>query len=111
MPDILRCAWWLEDSTTDQHLSHLYLLVILILYSFVLTRKHSSRMHTACLTTIYVWWLLLGVSTVCPQVNKFEQVSSDDPNVSSGGIPGPMPRGGGKGILGLMSGEEVYPAM
>ena len=51
-----------------------------------LTRKHSSRMHTASLTTIYVWWLLLGVSTVCPQVNKFEQVSSDDSNVCSGGV-------------------------
>ena len=69
-------------------------------------------MHTACLTTIYVWWPLLGVSTVCPQVNKFQQVSSDDPNVSSGGgIPGPMSRGGGRGILGPMSGEGVYPAM
>ena len=32
-------------------------------------------------------------------------------SVVGGGIPGPMSRGGGRGILGPMSGEGVYPAM
>ena len=57
-------------------------------------RQHSNRMHTACLQ--------LDVSIVCgggcPQVNKFEQVTSDDPHVSvagEGGVPRSDVWGGG----------------
>ena len=50
------------------------------------TRKHSSRMRTAWLPTICTlatrceyWW-------GCPQVNKFEQVSSDGHWMSLAGV-------------------------
>ena len=53
------------------------------------TRKHSSRMHTARLQP-YVLWFPPDVSTSggCPQVNKFEQVSSDGHQISLAGSEG-----------------------
>ena len=50
------------------------------------TRQHSSRMRTAHLPTVCV---SLGDQVhgrgVAPQVNKFEQVSSDDHQISVAG--------------------------
>ena len=42
------------------------------------TRKHSSRMHT----TRFDHQMSVSVRGVCPQMNKFEQVSSDGHQMS-----------------------------
>ena len=61
------------------------------------TRRHSSRMRTTRLLTVRVLMAATGRQCrgwgVMSQVNKFEQVSSDDHQISvevGGGIPGPM---------------------
>ena len=61
------------------------------------TRKNSSRMRTARLPTVHV----------TSEVNKFEQISSDDHQMSVEriGYTGPMSRGGG-GYPGPMFGGE-----
>ena len=86
-----------------------------IKWNHVKTRKHSSRMRTAHLPTICV--SMATTSCKCrrkwrgeyPRVNKFEQISSDDHQMSVAGnpmygdreripgvsIPGPMLGGGG----------------
>ena len=54
-------------------------------------RQHLSKMHAGHLPTNVFWWPPLGVITsgwgggLGPQVNKFEQESSDDHQMSVAG--------------------------
>ena len=64
-----------------------------------MTRKHSSRMRTACLPTIRVLVATIRCQNWCvrvgyggPQVNKFQQASSDEPPDANSGRSG----GGGE---------------
>ena len=72
---------------------------IKIEYKFKKTRKHCSRIHTAYLPTVCA-----SVATRClyvggPQVNKFEQVSSDGHKMSLAGRPHVWKGGVESGIL------------
>ena len=73
------------------------------LCTFIITRQHSSRMHTTSLPTI----LFLVATTRCqywwgggvgPQMNKFEQVCSHDHQMSVVGV-GPMSDVQGRGVV------------
>ena len=72
------------------------------LCTFIITRKHYSRMHTTSLPTILFlvattrcqyWW-----GGVSPQMNKFEQVCSHDHQMSVVGV-GPMSDVQGRGVV------------
>ena len=74
----------------------------------------TARLPTVCVSVATIRCQYHGVGGVCPQVNKFQQVSNDDHQMSDGGrSPVVMSSEGGGGIrfpgLMLFDLEEYLP--